>query len=328
MAKTAIEWAELSWNPLRGTAGAWACVKVSPGCAHCYAERMNRQIRSGPAYLPGQDTPRLERRLLHEPRRWMAPRRIFVCSMSDLFWEAVPDAWIEAIFGEMRTTPRHSYLVLTKRAARMPAWLDSWLQEQGLDAVPPHIWLGTSIENQAMAALRLPELIAIPAAVHWVSCEPLLGPMDLGEWLWHDTYLLGRARDPERRPDEWELYLEDWGPSDALQWVVAGGESGGPPGRRLVEPCDHWWARTVTGERARDCPLCGGTGWLAKPHALDRARSLRDQCQEAGVPFVWKGWGGPGLRSGGRLLDGRLHDAYPRVAAAAVAADQLVLALD
>ena len=126
--RTSIEWTRgddgspgSTWNPIRGTKGQWTCTKVSPGCTHCYAERLNMSKRhgNGPAYVVGADEPRLDETIFRQPLRWRRPRRIFVCSMSDLFMESVPDEWIDRIFAVMALAPQHTFQVLTKRAERM-----------------------------------------------------------------------------------------------------------------------------------------------------------------------------------------------------------------
>src|SRR5262245_48835152 len=117
---------------------------------------------NGRPYLPGRHAPPvLDERVLTLPAAWRTPRRIFVCSMTDLFWEAVPDAWIARVLGVTLAAPRHTYLLLTKRPDRMRRFLEGWLRERGLAAVPGHVWVGATVENQTMARRRLPELLAV-----------------------------------------------------------------------------------------------------------------------------------------------------------------------
>jgi protein gp37 len=166
--RTAIEWTATvhrdgsvtpgsSWNPLRaagpdGETRGWACVKTSPACAACYAERLNLLRGNGRPYLPGRHAPPvLDERALRLPASWREPRRIFVCSMTDFFWEAVPDAWIARVLEAACAAPRHTYLLLTKRPDRMRRFFGAWLPEQGLETVPDHIWVGASVENQKVA---------------------------------------------------------------------------------------------------------------------------------------------------------------------------------
>lgn len=258
--KSAIEWTEASWNPIRG------CSRVSEGCRHCYAERQAIRI---PAYAEAgliESTSRgprwtgrvaLHLPALDLPLRWRRPRRIFVNSMSDLFHEGVRDEWIAAVFAVMFMAGHHTYQVLTKRPERMRRWL-TWLQDQPdkagvlLDAVvdvsrqvgewklgraavgpwpKPHIWLGVSIEDQATADERIPLLLQTPAAVRWVSYEPALGPVDFSR---------SGARNV---PPGVEV--------GGLDWIVVGGESG--PGAR---DCHQSWIETTIAQgRAASVPI-------------------------------------------------------------------------
>lgn len=215
---SSIEWTDATWTPIVGTHGKWACTKVSPGCANCYAERLNVRF-GGPRYAAGYDTLKLDEAALTQPIRWGRPRNIFVCSMTDLFEERVPDHWIDRIFAVMGTASWHNYQVLTKRAVRMrdymvgmaplgllkgmpapiqdrwdaarrPLWL--WAKQYrpklvdmiGVLMADPrwpfrNVWMGVSAENQKWADERIPLLGETPAAHRWVSAEPLLGPIDL-----------------------------------------------------------------------------------------------------------------------------------------------------
>jgi protein gp37 len=213
---------------------------------------------------------------LHDPvLRWKRPRRIFWNAHGDLFHEAVPDEAIDRQFAVMALTPQHQHIVLTKRSARMREYCisrfggwgetalvdeielliakhgDRYGNDGGVWGAPlPNVWLGVSVEDQARADERIPDLLATPAAVRWISAEPLLGRVDLRDispnGIQTIDALSGRSKDP------------DWLDASArLDWVVAGGESG--PGARPMHP--------------------------------DWARSLRDQCAAAGVPFFFKQWG-------------------------------------
>ena len=182
---TKIEWAEETWNPVTG------CTKVSPGCKHCYAETQAERFRGTKAFPNGFDLT-LKPERLEQPQRWKKPRRIFVNSMSDLFHEGIDDQYIILTYEIMRSTTRHEYLVLTKRAERMREMLTSGLGVY----MHPNIWHGVSVENQDYALRRIPDLCDVPSPVRFLSCEPLLGPLDLTPWL------------------------------DELQWVIVGGESG------------------------------------------------------------------------------------------------------
>ena len=196
---TKIEWAEETWNPVTG------CTKVSPGCKHCYAETQAERFRGTKAFPNGFDLT-LKPERLEQPQRWKKPRRIFVNSMSDLFHEGIHDQYIILTYEIMRSTTRHEYLVLTKRAERMREMLTTGLGVY----MHPNIWHGVSVENQDYALRRIPDLCDVPSPIRFLSCEPLLGPLDLTPWL------------------------------DQLQWVIVGGESG-----RGKRPIDLDWAREI-----------------------------------------------------------------------------------
>jgi len=234
-----IEWTDATWNPLRG------CTKISPGCAHCYAETFAERFRgvSGHPYEQGFDL-RFVPEKIAEPLRWSAPKMVFVNSMSDLFQNGVSDVYILAVARVMRLTNWHTYQVLTKRSERMRDLLSSKLRDAAADG---HIWWGVSVENRRHGLPRIEQLRSAPAQVRFLSIEPL---------------------------------LEDLGALDlrGISWVIVGGESG--PGARPMHP--EW------------------------------VRSIREQCQAAGVPFFFKQWGGTRKKAAGRLLDGETHDGMPR----------------
>jgi protein gp37 len=200
MSRSSIEWTDETWNPVTG------CVKVSPGCKHCYAERFAERFRGveGHPYEGGFD-PELRPDRLEQPHSWRTPRMVFVNSMSDMFGEFVPDEYLSRVFAVMRDTPQHTYQILTKRAERLRAWTTTqkWLAEAA------HIWLGVSVENRKHGAPRIDELRHGIAACRFLSIEPL---------------------------------LEDLGPLDlrGINWVIVGGESG--PGAR---PMDAAWVRRL-----------------------------------------------------------------------------------
>lgn len=187
---SAIEWTDATWNPVTG------CTKVSPGCQHCYAERLAKRLQAmgNPRYSNGFDVT-LHPDQLGLPLRWKQPRRVFVNSMSDLFHEKVPDAFIQSVFRTMSQAHWHVFQVLTKRAERLRALapLLRW---------PKNVWMGVSVENAAYAA-RIDHLRTVPAVVRFLSIEPLLGPL------------------PELRLDR-------------IDWVIVGGESG--PNHRKPQP--------------------------------------------------------------------------------------------
>jgi protein gp37 len=273
--RTKIEWTDATWNPIRG------CTRVSEGCRNCYAEVMAGRFSDPGQWghglaqrvaLPGGGTDHrwtgkveLVDAALDLPLRWYTPRRIFVNSTSDLFHEKVPDEWIDSVFCVMGAATRHTFQVLTKRPERMRDYLTrrrcnfavkapigggmvDWHPFNKELAVPPNVWLGTSIEDQATADERWPHLLATPAAVRFLSAEPLLGPLSIAHAYTTDAALAVLFAKLERG---------DVDPRGNLHWVICGGESG--PGARPMHP--------------------------------DWARSLRDQCQAAGVPFFFKQWG-------------------------------------
>ena len=286
--RTLIEWSDATWNVITG------CTRVSRGCGTalkggCYAERLaatrlrHHPSRKGLTDRNGRWTGevRWNDRWLYQPLQWRKPRRVFVCAHSDLFHEKVPDEWLDLVFAVMALCPEHAFQVLTKRPGRMRDYvvrLDSdeavervcaaasgIMGQRGWDRVAvaelialPNVWLGTSVEDQATANERIPLLLETPAAVRWISAEPLLEEVTVF--------------DMDGPVDAWEGF------ESPLHWVVCGGESG-PRAR----PMDPQWAR-----------------------------SLRDQCVIAGVPFFFKQWGGVNKKRAGRLLDGRTWDQMPR----------------
>jgi len=293
---TTIEWTQRpgtkgeTWNPVVG------CTKVSAGCKFCYAKRIhdNRhkaytegKLQKTPQYAKPFEHVQLMHARLTTPLGWKQPRTVFVNSVSDLFHEDVPFDFIDRVFAIMALTPQHTYQILTKRPERMAEYtnaapegedpadyrpgagmlyrieqqlrtIDSWLgpdlhltEDQwsfcenfdGQHLPLPNVWLGTSVENQAAADARIPHLLRCPAAVRFLSCEPLLGPVDLKNITGGGSRYQVLEPVPGHRP--------------RIDWVITGGESG--PGARPMHP--------------------------------DWARSLRDQCAAAEVPFFFKQWG-------------------------------------
>jgi protein gp37 len=312
MGKTTIEWTDASWNPIVG------CTEISPGCANCYAARLaGTRLKNHPDYNGLVDKRRGEHRWLgkvrflherlEEPLRWRKPRRIFVCDMGDLFHELVPDEQIVEVFKTIALGGGmgHTFQVLTKRAKRMRDFMRA---DHGVEWVRPMpwLWLGVSVENQHFADERIPLLLETPAAIRWISVEPLLGPVDLTSLGPDGTEYAGLNTLIGEQPcchDHPEAMIY----GSSIDWVVVGGESG--PCARVMHP--------------------------------DWTRSLHDQCKAAGVPFFFKQWGewaplgqidssrtfvgrnlGDGqmmLRYGkklsGRMLDGREWNEFPREAA-------------
>ncbi len=319
---TKIEWTDATWNPIIG------CSVVSPGCTNCYAMRLagtrlahlpsrvglTHDTKAGPVW---NGKVRFNEQWLDQPLRWRKPRMVFVCAHGDLFHESIPDAWIDRVFAVMALAPQHVFQVLTKRPERMREYCTdpntthriakamdtitasaSYLREEGhqwaveapIQWPLPNCWKGVSVEDQPRADERIPLLLDTPAAVRWISAEPMLGPIDLTSILSPEYW--GENADGWRfsalsSGDEYHL-MNDAGPnlhSDGpyrdcrLDWIVAGAESG--PGAR---PCDLAWIR-----------------------------SLRDQCAAAGVPFFWKQHVENGRKISLPMLDGVTHDAFPEV---------------
>lgn len=274
---TKIEWTDDVWNPIVG------CSRVSEGCRHCYAERMAARLRAmgtrGCQEVVGDDGRWTGKTVLVEealgaPLRWRKPRRVFVNSMSDLFHESVPDEWIKKVFAIMTLGKHHTFQVLTKRPAQMLKFMHQLTPQRvammaeelfgeyaGIHAANtldrdwplPNVWLGVSVEDQGTADARIPLLLDTPAAVRFVSAEPLLGAVDLGPYLFTKPKgaICPECGEASNNPcDNWCRYKP-------LHWVIVGGESG--PG--------------------------------ARPMDADWVREIRDQCTSAGVPFFFKQWG-------------------------------------
>ncbi len=223
---TRIEWADETWNPMTG------CTPVSEACEHCYAERMARRFKPcatceenwrdecdvcDPEYY---FAPIFHPDRLDKPLHWKKPRRIFVNSMSDLFHEAFTDEQIRDVIDVAIRAPQHTHIVLTKRPERMASVM-AWYCDQTRDAPLPNLWLGVTAETQQRADERIPILIDTPAAVRFVSLEPLLGPVDLRSVVFYDGDHLGHT-------------LRNLGYDTGLDWVIIGGETG--PGARPMQP--------------------------------------------------------------------------------------------
>jgi len=286
---TPIEWTDRTWNPVRG------CARVSPGCEHCYAERVAHRFGGkGQPYegltVLGKHGPRWAGRarfvpeMLGEPLRWRKPQRVFVNSMSDLFHEDIADEEIAAVFGVMAACPLHTFQVLTKRPARMAEWFE-WVgddphmqlagqadqvmnsllagrlykhfdDEMGETDLPwplPNVWLGVSCEDQQRADERIPLLLQCPAAVRFVSAEPLLGTIDFLRVQWPGRHKVDVLRGGGwfdgpftlRQPGDSFVNHSDMA---TINWVIVGGESG--PG---VRPCHVDWIRDIVGQ----CKVAG-----------------------------------------------------------------------
>lgn len=320
---TKIEWAEESWNPTTG------CDRVSPGCDNCYALTLAKRLKAmGQARYQADGDPRTSgpgfaltthADTLDLPFTWRKPRRVFVNSMSDLFHDAVPDWFIANVFAVMACAPQHTFQLLTKRHGRMRSLLNSpefhrliahvspmyagsnpdLAQDYVTTTWPlPNVWLGVSVEDQKRADLRVPALLGTPAAMRWLSCEPLLGPVNLDEVArsdnpdggWSAIASLGHGEQPRI--------------GVGIDWVVVGGESG--PSAR---PMDPDWPRAL-----RDQCVAAGVPFFFKQHgewapAVDLDPELRERAQERliGQEYICR----VGKKRAGRLLDGREWNEYP-----------------
>ena len=275
---SAIEWTDATWNPVRG------CTQVSPGCANCYAETFAERFRgvSGHPYEQGFDL-RLVPEKLDEPTRWKKGKRIFVNSMSDLFQDGVPNAFIDQAFAVMARTPQHTYQLLTKRAERMQAYsatlaaidpkararriLGAMYEQHparnlvlaniddahlgGFTWPLPNVWFGVSVENQHFADERIPLLLLTPAAVRFISAEPLLERVNLRDLRPGRGV---REQQPLQPVLGWPIYDALCGVMETrangggglgydcarLDWVIVGGESGAGARSFHID-----WARTI-----------------------------------------------------------------------------------
>ena len=270
-----IEWTDETWNPVAG------CTLVSEGCRNCYAmrqaHRMNPSVASsrkgrakyngttmagtkGPTWTGVVRTVESE---MGKPMRWQKPRLVFVCSMADLFHPDVPFEFIDRMVWTMCTANQHTYQLLTKRPERAL----EYFSRPNAPELLGNVWLGTSVEDQTTADGRIPYLLRCPTAVRFISYEPALGPVNMDKWMpvW-TCFTCGHAGDssPEDHCPNCGAHSGDgFGLAEndpdfiGLDWVIAGGESG--PNARPAHP--DWF------------------------------RSMRDQCQAAGVPFFFKQWG-------------------------------------
>ena len=254
---TKIEWTDHTFNPWIG------CTKVSPGCDHCYAENLMDTRMGVASWRPGAERVRTKEANWKMPLRWNAQadafmdqhgrrQRVFCASLADVFDNAVDPQWRDDLFELIAATPNLDWLLLTKRIGNVGNMLPVPFD---FDRHFPHVWIGATIVNQAEADRDIPKLLDVPARVHFLSMEPLLGPVDL-------THIEVFGGDAEIYPlkGTTDCVDDEGAPTDdvpALDWVIVGGESG--PGARPMHP--------------------------------DWARSLRDQCEAAGVPFLFKQWG-------------------------------------
>lgn len=278
-ANSNIEWTDATWNPITG------CTLVSEGCRHRYAARIaatrlkNHPSRKGLARLNASGEAkftgevRFNKQWLCQPLEWRRPRNIFVCAHGDLFHEGVPDAWIDQVFAVMALCHQHTFQVLTKRPERMRKYLYNqplarrrWetvmRRDHGCTTRCPapilkNVWLGVSVEDQATADVRIPVLLATPAAVRFVSAEPLLGPVDFNDLTVETASDSSHQIDALTCEEPAEDCCSDPSGTATLDWVIVGGESGSS----------------------------------ARPMHPEWVRSIRDQCKGASVAFHFKQWG-------------------------------------
>lgn len=272
-ANTAIEWTDHTFNPW------WGCTRVSPGCQNCYAETFAH--RFGVEWGKGETRRPATEKVWAAPLTWNKAAqkagkraRVFCASMADVFDDEGPTGARERLFALIRATPWLDWQLLTKRPENIAGFL------------PPdwghgyrNVWLGTTVENQAMADKRIPILLKVPAFVRFLSCEPLIGSVNLDVWLRKSasSAFLSGLTSPDM--PEWTRIG-----STKIDWVIVGGES----------------------------------GTKARHMRPDWARTIRDQCDAAGVPFLFKQWGEwdadgglVGKKLAGRMLDGRTWDQFP-----------------
>jgi protein gp37 len=286
--KSNIPWTDATWNPVVGCTHAG-----SPACDNCYArdghEKRHKaycegKLQNTPQYAQPFEKVQLIPERLSDPLRWRKSRRIFPCSVSDIFHEAVPDSFLDRIFGTIiLTCEKHTYQILTKRIDRAERYLreadrEKWVYEsveltrqnfndptwvkaqllKALDKNPmPYMWLGVTAENQEQFDKRVKILLQMNAAVRFVSAEPMLGRIDAALGLCQECPNCGNR-----------------------SWLDL------PHGERVCDDCDETFLDTL------DWIICGGeSGPNARPMHPDWARSLRDQCQEAGTRFYFKQWG-------------------------------------
>jgi len=228
MGVTSIEWCDYTFNPW------WGCTKVSAGCKNCYAEDLDKRYSNGAHWGVGKPRRTMSDAYWREPYKWDhlagnlgVRRRVFCASMADVFDDEAPKHQLERLFDVITETPHLDWLLLTKRPERMRAFFTGAAREGDLW---PNVWCGTSVEDQEQADVRIPELLATPATVRFLSCEPLLGPVDLTDYI---AYGAGQNFTSDHQ-DRWSEMRYP------ITWVIVGGESG-PRAR----PMDLAWARSL-----------------------------------------------------------------------------------
>lgn len=292
MSKTTIEWCVRpgthpeTWNPVTG------CTKVSQGCKNCYAETMHKRLRAMGQekyqnnFLAGA---REQPSALSIPFKWKKPRTVFVNSMSDLFHYSIGTEFLNKVFAVMMMSPQHTFIILTKRPERMKEYFKNEFFRNVSTEILPNVWLGVSVEDQAAADERIPLLFHVPAAVRFISCEPLLGQVDLTDYLFN------------------QYYTEPYNPTDPIiniDWVIAGGESG-----KNARPMHPDWVRQL-----RDQCISAEVPFFFKQWGewVDF-----NQTDKLGIAYRWTDIGASlkvGKKAAGRLLDGIEYTDFPYTA--------------
>lgn len=277
-----IEWTNHTFNPWIG------CTKVSAACDFCYAEVFDKRFTGGKRW--GPHAYRTRTKTWPTPRKWNREAektgvrpRVFCASLADVFdnHRSILPEWREDLWKLIEETPNLDWLLLTKR----PQNIMKMIPERWRDGLPPNVWIGTTVEDQKSADQRIPALLQVPAAIRFLSCEPLIGPVDLRE-VSSSAFEYGSIDALMGIHFETPHGSSPMHATKRIDWVIAGGESGAQ-----YRPADPDWFR-----------------------------QLRDQCAEADVPFLFKQWEGPdqkAIKAKGRALDGVVHDGYPVAPASA-----------
>lgn len=297
--RTGIQWTDATWNPVTG------CSKVSDGCRNCYADDVARRFWGERKFTDV----RCHEERLDQPLRWQRPRRVFVNSMSDLFHDHVPDDFIDDVFATMLASPRHTFQVLTKRPKRMCDYMQSRARalhdphgeigqrvfdlRAALDGhrswPAPNVWLGVSVEDQRTANERIPMLLQTPAAVRFISAEPLIGPLSLMSSIGGTRWIGGQRgcgsthrgigspdcpKEPHHHHDELC--------KPGLDWVIVGGESG--PGARH---CDIEWIRSVVQQCRHASTACFVKQLGCDPYGDESGWILQMKDRKGSDPDEW-----------------------------------------
>ena len=259
MSATGIQWTDVTDNVIvavdaSGERKGWWCRKISPGCLLCYAEALNQSDYFGGNHLKYAGAPpvlRLREDIIDAWARQTKPKKHFVASMTDVFGEWVPESWIFRFLDGMRAAAKQIFQILTKRASNMREKVLAWLKARGLTTVPSNIWLGVTVEDQARADERIPNLLLIPCAVRFISMEPMLERIDLSPWLLQSVCgecgQVGRPVGTHFLRADNYIGVSEWRCSGcrskvtlarSIEWAILGGESGR---KKAVRPMDLQW---------------------------------------------------------------------------------------